>query len=145
MTVYKTSFGTPIKKLCRTGDPPVGIVPSLHRDKQSAHGARALRGKCTAAASRILSGSLLIWLSGCATPQPSVAERLPSATAACQRIPLGVPLREAAATALNTDGTLLMGGSPGTALFALRTPKNCGCKVELDGSTATTSVEAQCA
>jgi hypothetical protein len=86
----------------------------------------------------------VLTLSGCTTPMPSATVRMPMATEACSRVPLGVSLEEAAATALERDGTLLMGGSRHAALFALKNPKNCGCTVELRDGRFTVTSRAQC-
>jgi hypothetical protein len=92
-----------------------------------------------------LLANAVITLGGCAAPLPDAQSRLPAAQKVCERVPLGVPLEAAAAVALEKDGTVLMGGGGGEALFALSSPKNCGCRVELGNSGETRSSEARCA
>jgi hypothetical protein len=91
-----------------------------------------------------LAAAMLV-LFGCATPIPSTTERLPIAREACRRVPLGVPLQDAAATVRDLDGTLLMGGSQSAALFVLKSPNHCGCTVELDEHGITKTSRAHCA
>jgi hypothetical protein len=120
--------------------PRKGAVPHAHPLLVRVRSAVA-----EAAAQRLTIAAAVLALSGCASPIPTVSKRLPLAAEVCSRVPLGVSLEAASATALERDGTLLMGGSRELALFALRMPKNCGCRVQLSPQGSTVASQAQCA